>query len=141
MHRAVVALLALAPAALAAQQAELRVDAIWTTRPVWHVGAGVTAAAGNYVRVSSLVGYALEGAAGRRVRGEVIGRLTLDPFRRRSVGFSIGGGLGVARDAYLIAVAELEGGAWRGVTPALQVGVGKGYRAGLVVRRAVTGRR
>jgi hypothetical protein len=57
------------------------------------------------------------------------------------MGLSIGGGLGVAHQAYMIALAELEGPAWKGVSPAVQAGVGRGYRAGIVLRGAVRGRR
>ena len=134
-----IAALLLVPAALVAQQPEIRVDAFWTTRPTWHVGAGLTWRAGNYMRISAIGGRALTG--GDAYRGELIARATLDPFRRRGVALSLGGGLGMAREAYMIAVAELEGRAWKGISPAVQAGVGRGYRAGVVLRRAIRGRR
>jgi hypothetical protein len=138
-RRAGLAALLLVPAALAAQQPEVRVDAFWTTHPTWHVGAGLTWRAGNYIRISAIGGRAL--AEGDSYRGELIGRATLDPFRRRRVALSIGGGLGIAHEAYMIALVELEGPAWKGISPAVQAGVGRGYRAGVVLRRAIRGRR
>jgi hypothetical protein len=134
-----IAFLLLVPAALVAQQPEVRVDAFWTTQPTWHIGAGLTWRLGNYIRATAIGGRAL--TEGDSYRGELIGRATLDPFRRRRVALSIGGGLGIAHEAYLIAIAELEGPAWKGISPAFQAGVGRGYRAGVVLRRAIRGRR
>ncbi len=141
MRRVWLALAGLVPVVAGAQQPEVRVDAFWTDRPAWHVGAGLTWPAGTYARISAIGGYGVGSDARRTYRGELIGRLAFDPFRRRRTGLSLGGGVGVSREAYLIAVAELEGPEWRGVVPAIQFGASRGYRAGLVLRRAVPGRR
>lgn len=138
------ALLAL-PAGAAAQtlQPELRADAIVTDAVVWHVGAGLTWPLGNYTRVSGIGSYGIDDdpSTDGEWRGDLLARVTLDPFRRRSIGFSVGGGLTVRSRPYLLAVAEIEGPIRRGLSVAVQAGVGGGYRAGLVVRRAVPGRR
>lgn len=137
-----IAIAALWPVAAAAQQGELRLDSFHANGfSAWHVGAGLTWPAATYVRVSTVAGYGVGDGMGRSYRGELMGRFTLDPFRRRRVGFSLGGGLGVSREAYLLAVGELEGPVWRGITPALQAGVGGGFRVALIARRAVPGRR
>ena len=135
------ALLAFVPALLAAQMPEIRAEAQWTRDPVWYVGTGLTWRAGNYARISALGAYPVSPAGHGSFRGDFVGRVTLDPFRRRRVGFSFGGGLTVARRARLLAVAELEGARWGGVTPAVQLGLGNGYRAAIVIRRAAEGRR
>ena len=67
--------------------------------------------------------------------------MTLDPFRQDAWGLSFGGGLSVRERAYLAVIAEVEGREVAGWLPALQLGVAGGFRAGVVVRRAVPGRR
>lgn len=144
MRSCLAALLA-APALSGAQlpQPEVRLDLIHSTVSVWHLGAGVTRALGTYARVGVVASY---GIAGDRMargewRGDLLGRVTLDPFRRHRFGLSLGGGLSVHRRAWLLALAEVEGPRWRGMTVAAQAGVGGGYRAGLILRRAIEGRR
>lgn len=141
MRLAAMAALAFLPGLLQAQQAEARMDAVWTDRVSWQLGGGLTWAAGNYARISAVAGYAIGDGAGSAYRGELIGRLAFDPFRRRRAGFSIGGGLGLSDEPYLVAVAELEGPVWGRVTPAIQFGASRGYRAGLILRAARENRR
>ena len=43
--------------------------------------------------------------------------------------------------AHLAALLDLEGPAWGRVIPAIQAGVSGGMRAGIVLRRAIPGRR
>lgn len=146
MRRCLAVLLA-APAVLQAQwrlpQPEVRADVIHSTVSVWHLGAGLTQALGNYARVGVVGSYGVAGdsAARGEWRGDLTARLTLDPFRRHRFGFSLGGGLSWHHRAWVLAMAELEGPSWRGMTLAAQAGVGGGYRAGLVLRRAIAGRR
>lgn len=144
MRSCLAALLAV-PALLAAQrpQPEARVDLIHSTVSALHVGAGLTQALGNYARVGVVgsLGVAGDSAVRREWRGDLLARITLDPFRRHRFGFSFGGGLSVHRRAWLLAIAEVEGPSWRGMTMAAQAGVGGGYRAGLILRRAIDGRR
>jgi hypothetical protein len=124
-------------------QPEARVDVLGP-RASFQPGAGITAALGTYARIGANVGYAVE--SDRRFaedhwRGDVIARVTLDPFRQQRWGFSAGAGLSVQRRTYLAVVVDLEGPAVAGMLPALQVGLSGGVRGGVVLRRAVTGRR
>jgi hypothetical protein len=105
---------------------------------------GGVVALGYYARFSADVGYAMRSDAKLiedRWRADLLGRFTLDPFRQQRWGFSIGGGLSFRRQTYLAAVVDLEGPEWAGLLPALQVGVSGGWRAGLVLRRAIKGKR
>jgi hypothetical protein len=107
-------------------------------------GLGAVAPLGYYVRVSADVGYALESNASfidDRWRGDLLARVTLDPFRQQRWGFSLGGGLTFRRRTYLAALMELEGPEISGVLPAVQVGVSGGVRGALVLRRAISNRR
>jgi hypothetical protein len=107
-------------------------------------GVGGVVALGYYARFSADVGYAMRSDAkliGDRWRADLLGRFTLDPFRQQRWGLSIGGGLSFRRQTYLAAVVDLEGPEWAGLLPALQVGVSGGWRAGLVLRRAIKGKR
>lgn len=125
-------------------QPELRVDAIGPGRYAWQPGAGFTLGFGYYARVSGVVGYA-PSADPRflddRWRGDVIARVLLDPFRQQRWGLSIGGGLSVRRQTYLVVVIDAEGPEAGGVLPALEIGAGGGLRAGFILRRAVRERR
>ncbi len=128
-----------------ALQPELRVDVIGPPPLSIEPGVGLNAAFGQYVRVSAGAGYEARGLperAGRRWRGDLMGRVTLDPFRQQRWALGIGGGLSYRGSAtYLAAIVDLEGPETRGLLPALQVGVSGGIRAGFVLRRAVRGRR
>jgi hypothetical protein len=87
------------------------------------------------------------------MRLEVVSRFLLDPFRQSPFGLSIGGGAGMSNsegqghvDAlgtlhrqwrpYLVAIVDLELTQRPGWTPTLQVGVGGGFRVGLLLRRS-----
>jgi hypothetical protein len=155
-------LLALAPVCVGAQQSvrtspvppiELRVDAIDPRSPregTLQGGVGMNVPLGYYVRVE------LVGAAGvtrrdttdwRAGRVDAIARFLLDPFNESPWGLSIGGGMSVlfAQNArtreYLVVVTDLEGPRMGPVVPAIQLGLGGGVRAGIIVRRYQTGRR
>ena len=99
---------------------------------------------GYYVRVSTDVGYAVRRNASfvdDRWRGDLIVRVTLDPFRQERWGFSLGGGLTFRRRTYLAALMELEGPEKAGFVPAFQAGVSGGFRGAIVLRRAIKNRR
>ena len=140
-------LCALASSALQAQthpQPELRLDVLGPAPYSLQPGAGLTLAFGYYARVTAAAGYAVPrdtSAIADHWRGEVIGRFLFDPFRQHRWGVSIGGGLSVRRRAYIAALVELESPEMGGWMTALQAGSGGGLRAGVVVRRAVPGRR
>lgn len=137
--RARLALLLLAtPLHVGAQrpQPEFRVDAIGPAPYSIQAGAGLTWALGHYARVGVAGGF-----GGAETRADLTARIALDPFRQRRAGFSIGGGLSIRETPRLLGVVELEGPARAGWLPAVQLGLGGGARAGLILRRAVRGRR
>jgi hypothetical protein len=126
-------------------QPELRVDVIGPRPYTVQPGVGLIAALGYYLRVSAAAGYALpldSRPTHERWRGDVLVRATLDPFRQQRWALSLGGGVSVRRSStYLAVIADLEGPEVRGLLPAIQTGFGGGFRAGLMLRRAVRGRR
>lgn len=144
-RRAALLLLAL-PAVAGAQrlQPELRVDAIGPRPYALHAGAGLVVPLGTYVRVSAGAAWGRRPAGGNgraEWRGDLLARATLDPFRRQRWALSVGGGITVRHRAWLAAVIDLEGPVMGPVVPAAQIGVGGGLRAGMVLRRAMEGRR
>ena len=130
---------------------ELRADLLLGRQPAIQAGAGVQIPVGYYVRVG-LVGAAgvrlddaaHRGAAARAdARVDLLTRFLLDPFRQSRYGLSVGGGVSVraepgdrARPLLLLAI-EVEGRrSASGVVPAVQLGLGGGFRAGVLLRRA-----
>jgi hypothetical protein len=133
-----------AEAANAQVQPELRVDVLEPRPHSVQPGVGAVVALGTYVRLGAVVGYALRGDSnliGDRSRIDVLARVTLDPFRQQRRAFSIGGGVSIRRRTYLAVVMDLEGSEILGFIPALQLGVSGGARVGLILRRAIKGRR
>jgi hypothetical protein len=136
---------------------EGRVDARWSRHNAVELGWSLIVPTGVYVRT------ALTAAGGyvwrdqrwmRESRYEATGRFLLDPFRQSRYGLSIGGGAGLTNSdglfgdpnsigvrqqrwrPYLATFLDLELRKSAGLTPALQVGFGSGFRAGVVVRSA-----
>jgi hypothetical protein len=137
------ALLAVATTAVA-QQPEFRVDALGPAPWTASSGAGLVVPFGYYARGSADVSYGLRRVAGSyrsAVRGDLLVRFLFDPFGEERWGLSVGGGLSVRRVTYLALVADLEGPSMLGFRPAVQAGVSGGWRAGVVLRRAVSDRR
>jgi hypothetical protein len=125
-------------------QPEMRVDIIGPEPYVVQPGVGAVVALGYYARISADVGYGLQRDAkliDDRWRVDLLSRFTLDPFRQQRWGLSIGGGLSFRRQTYLAAIVDLEGPEWAGLLPAVEVGVSGGWRAGVIFRRAIEGRR
>jgi len=125
--------------AAAAQQPELRVDALGPSPYEVSAGAGVVFPFGYYARGSADVSYGARRRSGQldgSGRADLLMRFLFDPFGEERWGLSIGGGLSIRRITYLAIVAELEGPASHGVRPAFQVGVSGGWRAGFLLRRA-----
>ena len=149
MIRGVAVLLILACVAMPVRaqflQPELRVDVSGPAPIAIEPGIGLTTPLGTYARLGVLAGYDVNGAperTGRRWRGDVLARVTLDPFRQQRWALSFGGGVSYrGATTYLAALVDLEGPEVRGVLPAMQVGVSGGMRAAIVLRRALRGRR
>jgi hypothetical protein len=154
------AIVTLAPCAIAQAVArrsppplELRIDAIdvrSTTFGTLQAGVGTNVPLGYYVRLE------IDGAGGatRRDtidhasgRADVLARFLLDPFAESTWGFSIGGGMsaffaeGSRGHGYLVVVADLEAPPVGAVVPALQLGLGGGFRVGIIARARQLGRR
>lgn len=149
---AVMGVLELASASEAQQRrrvppyAEFRADGIFGHGGAAQAGAGIVFPLGVYTRLS------VDGAAGplwhddavhASGRVDVIARFLLDPLRETRYGLSVGGGItlpyadGDKRvGTFLTAVIDLERRMSRGVTPALQIGLGGGTRIGVVLRRS-----
>jgi len=148
MLRHLAGLCVLSGAIAGAQQApprylEYRLDGIVTRGGAVEAGLGAVIPMGTYTRLS------LDGAAGpswshgtvsTAARVDAIGRFLLDPFRETPVAVSLGGGVSVPYvehgrvRPYLTAVVDVEGRRRKGVTPAVQLGVGGGARVGVVLR-------
>lgn len=126
-------------------QPEIRFDVVGPPPVSLEPGVGLNGRLGNYVRTNLAVGYDARGVdhrAGERWRIDLTARVTLDPFREERVGLSFGGGVSHrGSTTYLAALVDLEGPAMLGMLPALQVGASGGLRGGLILRRAIRGRR
>jgi hypothetical protein len=133
---------------------EVRVDALFGSRPAVQAGAGIQVPFGYYVRIGADAAVGLRtgsiplGGARADGRVDILGRFLLDPFRQSRYGFSAGAGLstrlerGERATPLLLVALELEGRrATNGWVPALQVGLGGGARVGLVLRRGAAGAR
>jgi hypothetical protein len=146
----VVALFGATAARLTAQQSpvaypEFRADALFGKGTTGQAGLGVVVPLGVYVRLG------LDGAAGATWqngvssatgRVDAIVRFLLDPLRESGAAISLGGGLSApirkdgVKSPYLTVVIDVEGKARRGITPALELGLGGGGRVGIVLRRS-----
>jgi hypothetical protein len=126
-------------------QPEVRLDGMGPRPYSLEPGIGAIYAAGYYARITLGAGYALPLEStlnGIRWRADLLVRGTFDPFRQQRYALSLGAGLSYRRSrTYLAVVMDLEGPEIRGLLPALQVGVSGGPRVGIVLRRAIRGRR
>jgi hypothetical protein len=145
---------ALAPPALPAQeyvfsppvQWEARADALFGSLATAQLGVGVNVPAGTYVRLGAVVAAGGAQRAGRTVatgRMDLVTRYLLDPFREARWGPYASAGVSVRRDdahwrGYLLAVAGIEGPVHGGWRQAVEIGLGDGFRVGIVLRRART---
>jgi len=136
-------------------QPEARLDLIAGQEPAVQAGVGLQIPVGYYVRVGldGAVGLSLQdratpvGSADSPpgpldARADLLVRFLLDPFRQSAYGLSLGGGLSARAEPgdrvrpRLLVALDLEGRrSSRGLVPALQLGLGGGVRAGIVLRR------
>ena len=152
------AALAAAPSSAPAQtrpqrlQLEGRVDALFSRGWAAQLGGGASVPLGTYVRAGAVVGagYASGDALGSRslgVRVDAVARFLLDPLMQFRRAPYAGGGVTYRSDVssrhglFLLLVLGYEGAPVRGVLPAVELGLGGGARVGVVLRRAVPGRR
>jgi hypothetical protein len=136
---------------------EVRVDARWSRSNAVELGAGLIIPASPYIRttVTAAAGYIWRDQVwARESRFEATARFLLDPFRESRYGLSFGAGVGATNSdglfgrpdtfgnrpqrwrPFLLAISDLELRRTAGLTPAVQVGIGSGIRAGLVLRSA-----
>ena len=131
-------------------QPEARADFVGARTPAAHVGVGFSVQASTYVRLGlvAAAGQAWSNGnamAAGRVDGLV--RFVVDPLREFRWAPYGSGGLGAIYDGdehwrgVLIGALGIEGPAVGRMMPAFEVGFGGGARFGVVVRRAMPGRR
>lgn len=131
-------------------QPEARVDFIDARAAAAHVGVGFSVPAGTYVRLG-LVGAAgqswRDGESSGAGRVDALVRFVVDPLREFRWAPYAAGGIGGIYDrsdewrAVLVGVLGIEGPASGSIVPAIEVGFGGGARLGVVIRRAMPGRR
>ncbi|HUQ83242.1 MAG TPA: hypothetical protein VM076_18965 [Gemmatimonadaceae bacterium] len=131
-------------------QPEARVDFIDARAAAAHVGVGFSVPAGTYVRLG-IVGAAGQawrhGESGGAGRVDALVRFVVDPLREFRWAPYAAGGIGGIYDrsekwrAVLVGVLGIEGPASGSVVPAIEIGFGGGARVGVVIRRAMPGRR
>jgi hypothetical protein len=121
---------------------EFRGDAIISRTTAVHAGVGVLFPLGTYVR-SGLVAGAGISAGEPSFRADLVNLFHVDPFRESRWGPYGGGGLSFRHDnsdsssnTFLLIVLGLEGPVRHGFSPAFEIGLGGGARAGVVLRRA-----
>ena len=138
---------------------EVRVDARFSRFSTVEMGGSLIVPSGSYVRSSltALGGYVWRQQRWmRESRYEATARFLLDPFRQSRLGVSAGGGIGFTNSGgilsepnvlgdrtikwrpYLAAILDLELRKTAGWTPAVQVGLGGGVRAGILLRSSTT---
>ena len=133
-------------------QTEWRVDGLFARTSGVEAGLGVSVPTGIYVR-NGLVGGIGAGRHGVEGRTDLLSRFSLDPFRQSRWALYGGGGISGryrthddgGTHAYLLVFLGLEGplpaGSGAGWVPAFEVGLGGGGRVGIILRRAMNGRR
>ena len=126
-------------------QPEFRADVIASRHPTLQFGAGLNVPAGIYARLGAMVagGVAVRDRAVRRAaRLDTHARFLLDPFGEYSVGMYGIGGISVMYDGFegwrprVTVGLGLESRPRLGHTTALEIALGGGLRAGVVIRRA-----
>ena len=133
-------------------QTEWRIDGLFARTSGVEAGLGVSVPTGIYVR-NGLVGGIGVGRHGAEGRTDLLSRFSLDPFRQSRWALYGGGGISGryrthedgGAHAYLLLFLGVEGplpaGRSGGWVPAFEVGLGGGGRVGIILRRAINGRR
>ena len=128
-------------------QPEVRVEAVVAQRASTLVMAGANVPMGLYVRAGAAAGVGAVAVGGRArlaQRADFSLRFLLDPFAETGWGPYVGGGFTVRRDgtdrgdAGLLLALGVEGRRGRRWSPAVELALGEGVRAALVLRRSRT---
>ena len=126
-------------------QWEARADGIFSSSSAAQLGAGLNVPSGYYVRLGATIAAGATASAGTlraSTRTDFAMRYLLDPFQELRWAPYFGAGFsGVWDDAdhwraYLLALAGIEGPVHAGWRTAVELGLGGGVRAGIVLRRA-----
>ncbi|MFN8573413.1 MAG: hypothetical protein U0132_15275 [Gemmatimonadaceae bacterium] len=126
-----------------AARPEFRVDALASHAPSLQAGLGVAFPVATYVRLAAIAGAGVarwRGSTGGAGRAEVVMRFLLDPYGEARLGFYGVGGLMVRYDAFdrwrpdAVVGLGLEGRFRAPLTPAVEIGLGGGVRAGVSLR-------
>lgn len=122
---------------------ELRVDALASRAPSLQLGLGAAFPVGTYVRLAAIAGGGVarrHGTSGGAARADVVVRFLLDPYGEARLGFYGLGGLSVRYDEFdqwrpdAMIGFGLEGRFRTPLTPAFELSLGGGVRAGVVLR-------
>lgn len=126
---------------------ELRADGLGGGREspaAVHLGGGGARRLGTYARLA-LIGGLGSSEEGISARLETVARFHLDPFRQRQWGMYGGAGAGVhwseSAEPFLLVLLGVEGprrGKW---APAIELGLSRGVRFGVALRRGPADRR
>jgi hypothetical protein len=133
-----------------AVQPEVRTDVMVARSAAMQVAVGVAAPAGEYLRLGGDLGLGVAGGSRGpflSTRADFYGRFHLDPrAESRWAPYLVAGGsfradAGSRGRLYALAAVGAEGPATHPVVPAFELGFGGGVRAGIVLRRGMSGRR
>lgn len=131
-------------------QPEVRADFIDARAAAAHLGLGFSVPASTYVRLGLVGGVGRAWADGESTtagRIDALVRFVVDPLREFRWAPYGSGGVGGLYDgdgkwrAVLVGMLGVEGPQSGGVVPAIEVGFGGGARVGVMLRRAMPGRR
>ena len=132
-------------------QPEVRADVIIAHTAAIELGAGAVAPVGEYLRLggdlAGGVGGGPNGSARATGRADAYGRFHFDPYEESHWALYLVGGASYRVTAgergalYVLVAAGVEGPPSGGIVPAIEAGLGDGFRLGFVLRRALPHRR
>ncbi|MBA3656509.1 MAG: hypothetical protein H0W69_04065 [Gemmatimonadaceae bacterium] len=134
---------ALCPCRTPAQgRPEFRIDGIVSKSTAVQAGGGVLFPLGTYVRSGLVVGAGITGGK-PGFRADFVNAFHVDPFRESRWGPYGAGGFSFRHDeagkgsnTFLLVLIGVEGPPRNGFSPAFELGLGGGVRAGVILRRA-----
>lgn len=121
---------------------EFRIDGIFAENAAIQLGAGMLFPLGTYLRSGFIAGAGLSNSRAS-FRGDFVNLFHVDPFRESRWAPYGGGGFSLRRDnatdesgGFLLLVVGVEGPLGKGYSPAFEVGLGGGMRAGVILRQS-----